>query len=416
MRFVSKVILVLVVAIPLALAWSLYLAVDREPMVRRAAEVTPANIQRAKQIIEQNNPRRMRSGNRQSVTLSQQDLDLAANYLAHFYANGSARVTLNHGKAELAASLRPPRLPVIFYFNVTAILTGDSPIPRFEDLRVGRLLIPGLVADWFMIRAMVQFLGKDAVDAAMQSVKKIDLRQGQLTVAYQWPSNLGQARSAALTPDDQERLRAYQERLTLIGNSTKAKKTSLAELLVALFELAEVRSQQGSPVAENRAAILVLALYVNGKPFGMILPAADDWPRPMGGTVTLNGRDDLAKHFIASAALAANAGGPFSDAAGLFKEIEDARSGSGFSFDDIAADRAGTRFGEYAANPVSAQKLQRQLSGGIGEKDIMPRSDDLPEFLSEKEFLKRFGGINAPESKKMMADIERRVAALPFYR
>ena len=77
-------------------------------------------------------------------------------------------------------------------------------------------------------------------------------------------------------------------------------------------------------------------------------------------------------------------GGPFSDAAGLFKEIEDARSGSGFSFDDIAADRAGTRFGEYAANPVSAQKLQRQLSGGIGEKDIMPRSDDLPEFLSEK--------------------------------
>ena len=417
MRFVSKVILVLVVAIPLALAWSLYLAVDREPMMRRAAEVTPANIQRAKQIIEQNNPRRMRSGNRQSVTLSQQDLDLAANYLAHFYANGSARVTLNHGKAELAASLRPPRLPVIFYFNVTAILTGDSPLPRFEDLRVGRLLIPGFIADWFMIRTMVQFLGKDAVDAAMQSVKKIDLRQGQLTVAYQWPSNPEQAlRSAALSPDDQERLRAYQERLTLIGNSTKAKKTSLAELLVALFELAEVRSQQGSPVAENRAAILVLALYVNGKPFGMILPAADDWPRPMGGTVTLNGRDDLAKHFIASAALAANAGGPFSDAAGLFKEIEDARSGSGFSFDDIAADRAGTRFGEYAANPVSAQKLQRQLSGGIGEKDIMPRSDDLPEFLSEKEFLKRFGGINAPESKKMMADIERRVAALPFYR
>jgi hypothetical protein len=94
MRFVFKVILVFVVAIPLALAWSLYLAVDREPMVRRAAEVTPGNIQRAKQIIEQNNPRRMRSGNRQSVTLSQQDLDLAANYLAYFYANGSARLIL----------------------------------------------------------------------------------------------------------------------------------------------------------------------------------------------------------------------------------------------------------------------------------------------------------------------------------
>jgi len=417
MRFVFKLSLVFVITFLLAAAWAIYLAVDEEPMIRRAAEVTPANIQRAKQIIEQNNPRGLHSGNRQSVTISEQDLDLIANYLAYFYANGSARLVLNNGSANLAASLRPPQIPVIFYFNVTAKLIGDSPIPRYDDVRVGRLLMPGFVADWFMTRAMVRLLGQDAIDAAKQSVKKFELRQGELTVAYEWPSKRGETlRSAALTPDDQERLRAYQERLTLITNAPKAKKTSLAELLVALFELAEVRSRQGNPVAENRAAILVLVFHVNGKPLGRILPAANDWPRPMGGTVTLNGRDDLSKHFIISAALAAKAGGPLADAVGLYKEIEDSRGGSGFSFNDIAADRAGTRFGEYAANPASAQKLQRQLSGGIGEKDIMPRSDDLPEFLSEKEFLKRFGGIDAPEYKKMMGDIERRIGALALYR
>jgi len=417
MRFVFKVILVFGIAIPLALAWSLYLAVDREPMVRRAAEITPSNIKRAQQVLEQNDPRRLRAGTRRSLTLNQQDLDLAANYLAHFYANGSARLILHNDKAELTASLRPPRLPVIFYFNVTAILTGDSPIPRFDELRVGRLLIPGLIANWLMTRAIVQLLGKDAVDAATQSVKKVDLRKGQLTVAYEWPSNLGEAlRSAALTPDDQERLRAYQERLTLIGNAPKAKKTSLAELLVALFELAEVRSRQGDPVAENRAAILVLAFYVNGKPLGMILPAANDWPHPMGGTVTLNGRHDLSKHFIISAALAAKAGGPFADAVGLHKEIEDSRGGSGFSFNDIAADRAGTRFGEYAVIGSSVRQLQQKLSAGISEKDIMPATQDLPEFMPEDEFKRRFGGVDAPEYKKMMAEIERRVAALPFYR
>ena len=37
-----------------------------------------------------------------------------------------------------------------------------------------------------------------------------------------------------------------------------------------------------------------------------------------------------------------------SDVIGLYKEIEDSRGGSGFSFNDIAADRAGTRFGEKA--------------------------------------------------------------------
>jgi hypothetical protein len=417
MRFVLKLFLIIAVAVPLAAASVLYLAIDLEPTVRRAAEITPSNIERAKQVLDQNDPRKLRTGSRRSITLNQQDLDVAANYLAHFYANGGARLILNNRKAELAASLRPPQIPVIFYFNVTAKLTGGSPLPRLDELRVGRLVIPGLIADWLMTQTMVQLLGKEAVDAAVQTIKQVDLKQGQLNVVYEWSSNLPETlRRAAFTVDDQERLRTYQERLTLISKAPKDKNVSLAELLVALFELAEVRSRQGNPVAENRAAILVLALYANGKPLGTILPAAKDWPRPTKQTVTLDGRDDLSKHFIVSAAIAAKAGAPLSDAVGVYKEIEDSRGGSGFSFNDIAADRAGTRLGEYAANPALAQKVQRQLSAGVGEKDIMPKTADLPEFMPEKEFLRRYGGVDAPPYKKMMAEIERRVAALPLYR
>lgn len=417
MRLVLKLFLIIAVAVPLAAASVLYLAIDLEPTVRRAAEITPSNIERAKQVLDQNDPRKLRTGSRRSITLNQQDLDVAANYLAHFYANGGARLILNNRKAELAASLRPPQIPVIFYFNVTAKLTGGSPLPRLDELRVGRLVIPGLIADWLMTQTMVQLLGKEAVDAAVQTIKQVDLKQGQLNVVYQWSSNLPETlRRAAFTVDDQERLRTYQERLTLISNAPKNKNVSLAELLVALFELAEVRSRQGNPVAENRAVILVLALYANGKPLGTILPAAKDWPRPTKQTVTLDGRDDLSKHFIVSAAIAAKAGAPLSDAVGVYKEIEDSRGGSGFSFNDIAADRAGTRLGEYAANPALAQKVQRQLSAGVGEKDIMPKTADLPEFMPEKEFLRRYGGVDAPPYKKMMAEIERRVAALPLYR
>jgi hypothetical protein len=417
MRFVFKLSLVLVITFLLAAAWAIYLAVDREPMVRRAAEVTPANIQRAKQIIDQNSPRRLRPGNRQSVTISQQDLDLAANYLAHFYANGSARLILRNNKAELTASLRPPSIPLIFYFNVTAVLIEGAPMPHGEQVRVGRLEIPGFIADWFVKRVLTRFLGEDAIEAAVQSIKRVDLKNGQLAIAYEWQSKLrDKLRSAVISPDDRERLHAYHERLALISKTPKAKGVSLAELLVALFELAEVRSQQGGEAAENRAAILVLALYVNGQPLGTILPAANDWPHPVEQTVTLNGRDDFAKHFMVSAVLAANAGGPFSDAAGLYKEIEDSRGGSGFSFNDIAADRAGTRFGEYAVIGSSVKRLQEKLSAGISEKDIMPATQDLPEFMPEAEFKRRFGGVDAPEYKKMMAEIERRVAALPFYR
>jgi hypothetical protein len=417
MRSLVKALWVIGIAIPFTVAVALYLAIDQQPAIRRAAEITPANIQRAKLVLDQNNPRKLKTGNRQSVILNQQDLDLAANYLAHYYANGSARVILNNGKAELAASLRPPKIPIIFYFNVTAIVTGDSPMPRFAELRIGRLLIPGLVADWLMTRLLVGFLGQDAFDTAAQTVKRIDVKQGQLILAYEWQTKLRDTlREVVISPEDQERLRAYQERLTLISNSPKTRNVSLSELLIALFELAEIRGQQGNPVAENRAAILVLALYVNGKPLATILPAAKNWPRPMAQTVTLNGRPDFSKHFIVSAALAANAGAPLSDAVGLYKEIEDSRVGSGFSFNDIAADRAGTRFGELAAENSSAAKLQRQIAKGISEKEIMPATDDLPEFMTEAELQRRFGGVNGPEYRKMMAAIERRIAALPLYR
>jgi hypothetical protein len=40
----------------------------------------------------------------------------------------------------------------------------------------------------------------------------------------------------------------------------------------------------------------------------------------------------------------------------------------------------------------------------------------LPEFMPEAEFKRRFGGIDAPAYKRMMDDIERRIAALPLYR
>ena len=46
----------------------------------------------------------------------------------------------------------------------------------------------------------------------------------------------------------------------------------------------------------------------------------------------------------------------------------------------------------------------------------MPTTSDLPEFLSEAEFKQRFGGVDAPAYRKMVEDIDRRIAALPLYR
>ena len=102
-----------------------------------------------------------------------------------------------------------------------------------------------------------------------------------------------------------------------------------------------------------------------------------------------------------------------SDVIGLYKEIEDSRSGSGFSFNDIAADRAGTRFGERAiTNQSTARALQKLVSTGLSDADLMPPWSDLPESMPEDEFKKRFGGIDAPAYQLMLKEIDTRVDAL----
>ena len=119
---------------------------------------------------------------------------------------------------------------------------------------------------------------------------------------------------------------------------------------------------------------------------------------------------------MVSAAIAAFADTALADAIGLEKEIEDSRGGSGFSFNDIAADRAGTAFGARAVDAGTAAALQSRVAAGVGESDILPATADLPEFMSEKEFIARFGSVGAPAYRRMMDDIEGRVAALPVLR
>jgi hypothetical protein len=418
MRLLLRLILLLMVVVVLVLAAAAILTVGNEPAVNRSAEISPENVAQLKQILEKNDPRKLRSGTVQTITVNQQDFDLAANYLAHRYGNGSSRIILSGDTINLRASVRLPDNPLGRYVNLEAIMRENGALPRVEHLQIGRLVLPGRIADWLFDRALAVYLGDEAYRSALDAIKQLRVNDNSLTLTYEWQASLPtKLRKALLGQNEQERIRAYHAQLTEASRALTASNVSLIELMIPLFRLAEARSRAGDSIAENRAALLVLTFYVNGKGFTRFVPGAEDWPRPRPHDVILNGRSDFAQHFTVSAAIAANADGLLSDAMGLYKEIADSRGGSGFSFNDIAADRAGTRFGELAAgSAASARKIQQQLRAGVNERDLMPETVDLPEFMSEAEFRRRFGGIDAPEYNNMMAEIERRIAGLTLYR
>jgi hypothetical protein len=101
----------------------------------------------------------------------------------------------------------------------------------------------------------------------------------------------------------------------------------------------------------------------------------------------------------------------------LYKELQDARGGSGFSFPDLAADRAGTRFGERAvADASSAARLQELAGSGWRDDSLMPAWRDLPEGLQEDAFRRRFGGQDTDAYREVTTEIERRLDALSWTR
>jgi uncharacterized protein YfiM (DUF2279 family) len=301
--------------------------------------------------------------------------------------------------------------------NIQALLRETAGLPTVENLRIGRLPVPNVLADWALARAMQTLDRTEEYRIAADTIRSVSIADGSVRIVYEWRDDLpARVGNVLVPPADSARLRIYQERLVqLTRDAAFPRSVSVNELLSPLMRLAAERGND--PQAESRAAIVVVAFYVNGKGLAAIVPGAKDWPVAVARTVTLNGRTDFPQHFTISAALAAHAGTPLSDAIGLYKEVDDSRHGSGFSFNDIAADRAGTTFGELATrSAASARQVQRRFAAGVRESDVMPNAADLPEFMPEAEFKRRFGGIGAPAYQRMMQDIERRVAACPLYR
>ncbi|CAN5272056.1 hypothetical protein BH11PSE10_BH11PSE10_18850 [soil metagenome] len=394
------------------------LALQTAPLLPRPAALSASDIQRAKDFLRHNDPRQLPPGPLRQVQLGEADLNLLLGHLAlRSPLLLAADVRLQPGIAWLRASVALGATSL--WLNVDAKLQQAARLPNVERLRIGRLPVPAFIANWALRRARLQFQDEAEAQLASELIEHIGFGAQQLQMSYRWQADSLDRMLTNLWPAaEQQRIRLYQARLAeLAASHQPGGAVSLSELLPPMFALARERSAaQGLAVAaaENRAAVLTLALHANHRSWAQMMPAARSWPAIRPLTVTLFGREDFPLHFLISAVLAIEGGGPLADAIGVDKELADARSGSGFSFNDIAADRAGSRFGLLATE--APLRLQAAMVAGLKERDFMPEVADLPEFMHEQDFAQRYGGVSAPAYLAMMKDIEARLDAMPLFK
>jgi hypothetical protein len=289
-------------------------------------------------------------------------------------------------------------------------------------LRLGGLQMPAVITRGVRWLADEALQSDPTFRAVLASVNSYQLTEDHLVLSYQWQPDLvdkltSKGRALLIDQADRDRLLAYAARIAAVTQQgSVAGKLPLTDLLGPVFEEARQRTgNQGHAAAENRAAIVALMFYVQRVDVARLL---GETPQPRyrskARPLTLRGRVDLAQHFLISAGIAAGGGSRLADAVGLFKELDDSRKGSGFSFTDLAADRAGVRFAEVATGSA-AERLQGLMAAQPTESLFMPEVRGLAEFMPEDEFLRRYGGVGAARYREVEADIEERIATLPIH-
>lgn len=424
MRLIFWLSVLAVIAIPPA---ALVLGLDSAPMVPESQKISFQDVRQAQDLFARYDPRRMKPDEITTITASTAEINTAIGAALSGFQRVRSQVVVNRADVAIGATLELPlpANPVGRFVNLRTVIAPSDQGVEITRFAIGGMEIPPQLVKPLVALGFDLLVGAGKGDDILASVKSVGVAGDRITLVYRPPLGLVDDVKAAarrvIAIADPVKVRVYYERLHQQVGQAGGGSQSLARFVAELFRLAEDRSADRDPVEENKAAILALAMYFGDERFerlaGEVRTGALKTVTPRTDHVRLEGRHDWVQHFVVSAALVAAGGEGIANVIGEAKEVKDSDGPSGFSFTDIGADRAGVRFAERAfGSPVTARALQRALARPIDESAFFPRVGDLPEGLSEADFRRRYGDTNTADYNRMIAEIDRRIAAIPLYR
>ena len=354
------------------------------------------------------------------------------------FSDGKAKITLDTGTLSGESSIRIPSdgtlrplralgavadLPNYVNLRATCdveITEGRAKV-HMRRFRIGRICVPRfLVADvWPLLMSAIH--NDPDVRRMVTSVDSLRVRPDFIEATFE----SGELRDEVIpsllarlgrNPNVLPSVRIHYRHLVETAEALPAD-DRFVRFVQAAFAHAQQRSETEDPVLENRAAILALAILLgHHRVEDLVGPVSDRTLRWAAyrhkGRVALRNRGDWSKHFLVSAALALLSNEFLSDEAGLFKEELDAgEGGSGFSFSDLLADRAGTLFALAATrNERAARTMQQRLAAGFEIDTIFPQAADLPEGIPDRRLQAEYGGVGGKKYNEITQKIERRLA------
>jgi len=364
------------------------------------------------------------------IRLSGDELNrLIAAGLSRVSSASKARLKIEAGQADAALSLALPGRGKPRFLNIQvrgAARIDDGELSLQADrLSVGRLPIPSVILRLFAPQVASTIRHDRDLRDIVGSIASARITGDAVETVFK-PGECNNTFLPAVAlaisgkPNLSGPTREYVRHLVEGSEDLPEGEIRFAELLRRAFALARQRSLEGDPILENRSALVALAILLGHERVESVVgPVLDDRLRELAAHrlqgITLRGREDWTKHFYVSAAMALIACEQTSDRIGILKEVLDAEDGgSGFSFGDLAANRAGIRLARASTyNFETARSLQDRLAVEFPIDVVFPEVADLPENLGSEEFQAKFGGVDGEAYRDVVAEIDRRLSKCP---
>jgi len=397
------------------------------PMQTNNTSINSTTALLAKNVAARNLRLLKRQQQETQLSISQQELDSLINIFER--ANPAAAIQANISQQGMYVELSYQSLFESF-INVSVLVIPSSTQLELGYVRVGYVEFPVQLS----LVLLEKLLAQVSDLALLDNINRVSFDSKKLFVNYTMssdPKSFIHALTSLATrfgskhnvDNDLGLTEQYYQQLVQLQRQTRGKKEQqpLAYFIKSLLRTAHHNTAQGSdPVAENRAAIFALAVYFGSYRFEYFIGKLSKPQRKNRRDYylpRLAKRHDLTQHFIYSAAIELLSSKDTSEFVGELKELLDSnKSGSGFSFIDLMADRAGVKFAQNATqDETSARGLQQVMLAQFDDHDLLPQSTKLPEHLSKAQFEQAYQHIKAPAYQALISDIDQRLNTLNVY-
>jgi len=411
----------------------LLLALQSERLVPVNAALSAAELNEVEQFLLESAPESTLSPSRRELQLSSGELNLLQRYgfqVMGLLPQWSGQLQLQQDEVHALLSIQIDLGPLPIYLNMQGSLTNDDLGIHLRDLQLGNLQLPDPVMDFAVSRIQNNLhtadIGFDDFQALLDNVDAVKLAPDRVSLNLLWEPQLMdrlayRAQQIFVPLQDRERILDYYQVTKDIVSTipTDLRAVSLNTFLVAMFNEAQERSKiSGNPVAENRAALQALAVYVNNEDIGQLVGqelAAGVEPASFI-EVRLQRRQDLAQHLVSIAAITASAGAGFAQMLSNTKEAYDARYRSGFSFSDMTANTVGVLLASHATrDAVSAANMQARIIDMESESDFMPEVGSNRDGISEADFTVLYQDRNSYEYAARLRQIRTLIEERPLF-